>query len=218
MTGPPYPHPPYPPSFSSIGQFQIGVSPIGSIAPFDPWATIMSQYANSPALTAMITAFNAAMDTTAFSDNFYDMMWNIQTSQGYGLDVWGRIVGVTRVLSIPGMISYFGFGEAGAAGFGQGSFYQGQQLTTNYVLSDADFRRYIQAKAAANICGGGIPQVNAILLALFPGRGACHVADGLNMSVTYTFSFALSAAEVAIVTNLAQVLTAAGCVINLSHL
>ena len=218
MSGPPYPHPPYPPSFSSIGQFQIGVSPLGSIAPFDPWATVLSQYANSPTLTTMITEFNAAMDTTVFSDSFYDLMWNIQTAQGYGLDVWGRIVGVTRVLSIPGTISFFGFGEAGDAGFGQGSFYMGQQLTTNYVLTDTDFRRYILAQAAANICSGAIPAVNAILLALFPARGKCYVADNLNMSVTYTFFFQLSAVDVAIVTNIANVLTAAGCAISISQL
>jgi len=27
-------------------------------------------------------------------------IWNIQTARGVGLDIWGRIVGVTRVLQV----------------------------------------------------------------------------------------------------------------------
>ena len=41
---------------------------------------------------------------------------------------------------------------------------------------------------------------NAILLALFPNRGDVFVTDDGNMSMTYTFNFALSAVEAAIVT------------------
>ena len=49
------------------------------------------------------------------------------SAKGYGLDVWGRIVGLLtgRVLKIPNSEINFGFSEAGtasAAPFGQGSF------------------------------------------------------------------------------------------------
>jgi len=161
VTGPPppFPHPSQPSAVAGIGQFQIGVSPIGDIPTFDPWVTLLSQYANSPVITSIILAFNSAMDFTQTMSNFYDMMWNIQTAQGYGLDVWGRIVGVSRTLTIPGTTQYIGFGEAGTSwtGFGQGIWYSGSGLTQNYVLGDADFRRMILAKAATNITDGSIP-------------------------------------------------------------
>lgn len=220
MSGPPYPHPSPVPGSNAIGGYAIGVGPIGDIATFDSWSTLMMQYANSPAITAMITEFNAAMDMTQNIDNFYDLMWNVFTAQGYGLDVWGRIVGVSRAISIPGSVQFFGFTEAGLSwtGFNQGGFFTGANLTTNYVLTDDDFRKLILAKAAGNISGGAIPAVNKILLNLFPGRGNCYVADGLNMSLTYTFTFALTPVELAIVSQLAVLPSAAGVIINIAQL
>lgn len=219
MSGPAYPHPNPAPGSNGIGFFQIGISPIGTIPTFDPWTTIIAQYANSPILTAMIESFNAAMDMTEPLDNFYDMIWNIQTAIGYGLDVWGRIVGVQRAIQIPGSVLLFGFEEAGASwtGFNQGGFYSGQSISQNYLLQDSDFRTLILAKAAGNISDGAIPSVNQILLTLFPNRGACYVVDGLNMSLTYTFHFQITPPELAIVSQLNVLPNAAGVIINVAQ-
>lgn len=220
-TGPPYPR--YPngaPGSNAIGTFTIGVSPIGTISPFDPWLTVLSQYANSPRLTAMITSFNAAVDQTQNMDNLYDLVWNVATAVGYGLDVWGRIVGLPggRTLHIPGSTDFLGFNEAGSwTGFGQGGFYSGGGTSTNYVLGDPDFRTLILAKAAGNISDGSIPSINRILLSLFPLRGACYVADGLDMSLTYTFAFPLTPIELAIVQQAGVLPNPSGVVINISQ-
>lgn len=218
MSGPPYPRPV--PGSGAIGTFIIGISPIGTVAnPFDYWTTVISQYANSPVLTAMIGAFNDAMDTTTNLDNFYDFIWNVNTASGYGLDVWGRIVGVTRVVQVPGTpVGNFGFQEANSwVGFGQGVFFSGGSVTTNFVLNDTDFRTLILAKAASNICDGSIPAINAILLGLFPGRGTVYVADGLNMTLTYTFTFALTPAELAIMAQTGVLPNPCGVAINIVH-
>ncbi len=199
MTGPPIPSGPTPGS-NSIGQFQIGISPIGDIVPFSFWNTILSQYANSKILTQLIANFDSYIDQTQNIDEFYDNIFNVNTAVGYGLDLWGRIVGVQRVLSV-GITTYFGFAEQqpSVGTFGQSPFYSGQTVTANFSLSDNAFRILIFAKALANICDGSIPAINKILLSLFPNRGNAFVADGLNMSMTYTFNFALSPVEAAIV-------------------
>jgi hypothetical protein len=128
------------------------------------------------------------------------MVWNVETAQGYGLDVWGRIVGVQRVLDVQAS-EVFGFKEAlpGASTFGEGVFYSGGPTSGNLALSDSAFRQLIYAKAAANICDGSIPAINRVLMLLFPGRGDCYVTDGLDMTMTYTFTFVLTAVERAIV-------------------
>ena len=218
MTGPPYPHPDPAPGSTGIGDFIIGVSPIGTIAAFDVWATVLSQYANSPRLTAMIVSFNEAMDQTANFDNLYDFIWNITTATGYGLDVWGRIVGVARTLTLPSGVDYLGFGEAGSSwtGFGQGGFYSGGGISPNLVLSDADYRVLILAKAAGNISDGSIPALNAILMRLFPNRGDAYVVDGLDMSLTYTFTFPLAPVELAIIQQSGVLPNPAGVVVNIS--
>jgi hypothetical protein len=197
--GPPYPHPNPAPGSNAIGAFQIGVSPIGTIPPFDLWATVISQYANSQTLDSLLVSINAALDPTLNLDNFYDFIWNVMTAQGVGLDIWGRIVGVTRVVAIPAGSSFFGFNEASSwTGFGQGGFFSGQTITATFSLPDDQFRTLILAKAAANICDGSIPGINAVLLALFPHRGDCFVTDGQNMTMTFQFNFVLTAPEVAI--------------------
>jgi hypothetical protein len=199
MSGPAFPPGPQPGS-NSIGKFQVGVSPIGDIIPFNVWSTILAQYANSPILTTLIGNFQQYLDQTVNYEMLFDDIWNINTAQGPGLDVWGRIVGVQRVLAVANTV-YFGFAEAlpGVGTFGQSPFYSGQTATSNFALSDSAFRTLIFAKALSNISNGSIPSINQILLSLFPNRGNCYVIDGLNMTMTYFFNFALTPVETAIV-------------------
>jgi hypothetical protein len=178
--------------------------PIGStflsVSDFDYRRTIISQYANAASLLTLIGAANQWLNPASNFANFYNTIWNLDTAQGVGLDIWGRIVGVTRVLQIS-TSSYFGFEEAqlGSESFNNAPFYTGQQTTNNYTLSDNSFRTLIIAKALSNICDGSIPAINLILLYLFPNRGNCYVSDNLNMTMTYTFDFLLTPVEVAIV-------------------
>lgn len=178
--GPPYPRyaPGAAPGGNAIGAFIIGKSPIGDVAAFDPWATILAQYSNSQRIDDLINSFNAALDPTQSLDSFYDLIWNVDTAQGNGLDIWGRIVGVARTVQIPSLGASFGFQEAGGSwtGFNQAPFASGA-LGTTISLLDADFRRLIMAKAATNVTDCSIPSINAILLALFPKRGNCFVVD-----------------------------------------
>lgn len=201
MTGPDINRPR--PGSNAIGDFVIGVSPIGTIPPFDFWATIISQYANSAVLTQMISNFFDYIDQTRNMDEFFDFIWNVDTAKGHGLDVWGRIVGVNRTLNLAEGSKYFGFEEAtsiSADPFGQSPFYSGHDATTTFYLTDDAFRVLIFAKALANISDGSIPGLNQILLNLFPGRGNCYVTDDGGMAMTYTFDFELTAVEAAIIT------------------
>jgi hypothetical protein len=164
--------------------------------------TIISQYSTSPTINRLISNFNDYIDPSVDIDNFFNLVWNVDTAVGYGLDVWGRIVGVGRVLQVSSTPKFFGFNEASnvsADPFNTSPFYSGQQISSNFILADDGFRVLIFAKALANICDGSIPAINQILLTLFPGRGNCYIADGLNMSQTYTFLFHLTPVEAAIV-------------------
>ena len=167
--------------------------------------TILAQYSNSPTLLQLIENFNGYIDPTVNLDAFYDDMWNIYTANGYGLDVWGRIVGVTRVINVPTTVDFLGFEQAAPAPivpFDYGIFYNGSQaVTTNYNLTDDAFRTLILAKGLSNICNGSIPAMNQILINLFSGQGLgnVYVTDGLNMTMTITFTNAPSAVQLAII-------------------
>lgn len=203
-------YPPVPPS--DIGQFVIGESQIGELSGFDYKETIYSQYGNSPTITTLIEAFSACLDPTGLLVEFFDLMWNVDTAVGYGLDVWGRIVGVQRVLQVANE-DFFGFAQQlpNITTFGFGQFYSGSPITSNFSLTDQAFRQLIIAKALANICDGSIPGINNVLLTLFKGRGDCWVTDNQNMSMTYTFAFDLTPVDVAIISQSGVLPRSCGC-------
>lgn len=203
------------PGSNGIGNFIIGVSPIGDIPTgnFDVWATVLSQYANSSILMQLILNMDDYLDQTINFQSFFDLIMNVDTAQGYGLDVWGRIVNVSRTLSVTDPNSIFlGFEEAGspAQPFNQAPFFSGQQVNDNFILTDTAYRTLIFAKALANICDGSIPAINQILLNLFPNRGNCYVVDGLDMTMTFKFEFVLSAVELAIISQSGALPTSTG--------
>jgi hypothetical protein len=163
---------------------------------FDVRATLISQYANSPVLLGIIDRLAAMLDRGSLIDDFYDLVWNVATAAGWGLDVWGRIVGVSRVLRIPADVPHFGFAEQP---LDQAIFYGGGIVTKNFYLTDDAFRRLVLAKAALNVSDGSIPSINAAMRALFPDRGNSHVRDDGGMAMTYVFGSQPSAVELAII-------------------
>lgn len=152
--------------------------------------TVISQYSNSTVLAQLITNLNQYIDPSANLEQFYNLIWNVDTAEGYGLDVWGRIVGINRVIQVAAG-SYFGFQEANdRTGFNQSPFMLfGSPTTVNYSLTDEAFRLLIFAKAASNITDCSIPAINQILRNLFPGRGNVYVTDGANAIFGTFFGF-----------------------------
>jgi hypothetical protein len=185
---------------NGIGQFIIGESPIGD-QPFDWTQTLYSQYANSDVMIGWLTSFSGWIDANQQIDAFYDQEFNIATAVGYGLDVWGRILGIGRVLFIDIASPYVGFAESGDTnykGWNQAPWYNGESLVGNYALSDDAYRVLLMAKAAANIWDGSTLGLNRILRILFPGQVA-YVTDNLNMTMHYVFGFTLTAVQSAII-------------------
>lgn len=71
--------------------------------------TIISQYGASSIICQLIENMDEYIDPSADFTQFYNMIWNVDTAQGIGLDIWGRIVGVQRNLTVPASRNYFGF-------------------------------------------------------------------------------------------------------------
>lgn len=172
-------------------------------------STVISQYGNSPTLVQLVKNIDGYIAPDTNIDNFYNLMWNVDTATSYGLDCWGRIVGVGRVLQLS-TEPFFGWGHGGTSsglGWNQAIFFHGTNFTANYALLDGPFRNLILAKALANICDGTIGAINQILINLFgpdgplpvPG-GNSYCTDGEDMTMTYTFPSALTPVQEAIIT------------------
>lgn len=166
--------------------------------------TIISQYANSPTIGAMIANMNEYIDPRVNMETFYNFVWNVDTAQGFGLDIWGKIVGVSRLLRIAANTKTLGFTNSSIppdwAPLNQGTFFTGAMSGQAFLLPDDIYRTLILTKALSNIVATTAASMNQLLRNLFPGRGVCYVIDNGGMSMTYYFEFDISPAEYAILT------------------
>jgi|SRR5882724_920057 len=170
----------------------------------DHGRTIISQYGVALTLQAIIEDLNDALDPRVNVAEFQDAIWNVNTATGFGLDIWGKIVGISRLLRIPGNLNTFGFTNTSVPAdwrpFGQGTFYTGTTTSQTFLLPDDAYRTLVLTKALANIVRTTSPAINALLRNLFPGRGRCYVIDSGGMAMVFVFEFDLSMVEYAILT------------------
>lgn len=163
----------------------------------------MKQYAASPIIQSLVEYRTGYFDT-GWQDDFYDVVWNVDTAQGFGLDIWGRIVVIGRSIQVQ-YSDFFGFNtEASDQSwnpFDQESFYDGPEQTQTFVLADQAYRVLVLAKALTNISAADSKSLNSVLKQLFPARGAAWVNDLGSMAMRYTFNFALEPWERSVVLN-----------------
>ena len=174
----------------------------GSNSNFDPNATIISQYANSPTIVQLIRNMDTYINPGTNFDDFYTYVWNIETAQGFGLDILGRIVNIGRTLEVAADEPTFGFTEGGPdyQPFNQAPFYNGPPETSTFLLSDSAYRTLILMKALLNISNSSAASINQLLKNLFQNRGQCYVRDDGDMQITFVFKFKLLPFERAILT------------------
>lgn len=183
---------------------------------------LISQYAQSPVLTALICNYAEYFDQSANWNNFYQYVWNIDTAQNWGLDFWGKVLGVTRYLTIPVTADYLGFqgaaGTASGSAFDVGVFFDGATATQNYALLDPDYRTLLYAKAFANICRCCIPVLNQLMRMLFSDYGDAYCLDDGNMQMTYYLGFTPTAVQLAIVEQSGVLPHPTGVAVTVTHL
>lgn len=161
--------------------------------------TIMSQYANSPAILGLIQHLNDVIDPQYFIDDFYEYVYRLSTAKGFGLDIWAEKVGVSRNAPMQDPNSKtFGYQtspdqEPNFTPFNVAPFSDGGAFSS-YKLPDSDLRKLIIIKAALNILYATAMNINKFLLMIFGGKRAYYNIIG-HMSAEYVFEFSLSPFE-----------------------
>ena len=172
-----------------------------------PHETLLAQYANSPTITALVERFNEWIDPSIDLDSLCRNIWDIETANDHGLDIWGRIVGVGRYLELEDSPAYTGFTEAytentkhtGPQPFGSGgALFNGMPVSKTHRLASDAYRSVILWKAMANISDATIPSINRLLRFMFNGRGRAYAHDTGDMTMRYVFEFFLTPVEKAV--------------------
>lgn len=178
--------------------------------------TLMSQYANSPIICNLIASINDCIDPAKSIADFYKLAFNIKTAQGFGLDIWGRIVGVNRNISIPpDDVEAFGFKTSPQSfqPFNSQPFSSAGARFSAYRLSDERFRTLIMIKAAANILNATAPNINKYLRMIFPDKRVYFLITG-HMKGRYFFEFIPNKFERHIIYNLGLLPRPSGVLID----
>lgn len=156
--------------------------------------TLLTQYANSPVIVGLLEGLNEAIDPSINIEAFYDTVFNLSTAEGYGLDIWGRIVGVNR--NVPyavGSDPLFGFNGTGFKPFNVAPFNGSGSGFSAYQLPDDKFRQLIIIKAYSNILYATAPNINKFLYYIF--KKLCYYSVLGGMHAQYIFEFSPDAFE-----------------------
>ncbi|QMV32362.1 hypothetical protein T2_00045 [Ralstonia phage Elie] len=169
--------------------------------------TIQKQYANSPVLTGLLAFMDQWLNPEKFTVDFLSWVWDINTAQGFGLDIWGRILGLSRYLKVvPTPGNNMGWNTAPTTGqtnwkpWSVAPFWSGTQLANGtYALDDTNYRNLLMIKAAANIAASDAKSINFLLRQLFGSTGTAFVGDDLDMTCNYFFFFTPTPVQKAII-------------------
>lgn len=140
---------------------------------------IIWQYENAESLKKLIVQKDAWYDENlkAFWKKIIDDFLNISTANDWGLNLWGKILDVTRIYNVNGSL---------------------------VTLSTELYRRLILGKLQLIRSNGTVPEINKYLNFIFSpyvteSSFAATVRDNLDMSVVYVLNFDPTDEELALI-------------------
>lgn len=176
------------------------------------------QYANAHYLNALLSGnldfFKSA--TFDFFKNWYSDVFNLDTANAFGLEVWGRILGVKRPSSVPQNYvidneNVFRFKNVNDNSWhsiwlsGNPSKFQielspGNESVQGAIpISDSMYRRCLKARLFLLYSNYSVNDINRYLNYLFPNKGV-YARDNLNMTMDIVFNYVPSDVELSIIT------------------
>lgn len=179
---------------------QLRVNCPDIISDIDALEPVISQYAASPRILALLVKQAALLDPGRDLMLYYDGIFNPKSAQGVGLDIWGRIVGIGRMLWMANT-EFFGFAYQLMENFDQAPFWIESLAQGQFRLADEAYRFLIFYKAAANIGRGDMASINDLLNSLFEadrGPANSYVLEVGVMEIRAVFNFYLSGYEQAL--------------------
>lgn len=160
--------------------------------------TVQSQYAASPRILALAAQYWQLLDPTPSADLMISKMIDPSTAEGYGLDVWGRIVGIKRAL-VPVGGDYLAFAPPSNVTNPDGNSWNNapfNPVNSAGYASDAIYRVYVYVKAMLNIGNGSLADLNRYFSLLFPDSGIKIIHSGTMIIRVLDFNARLTAADI----------------------
>ena len=160
-----------------------------SIEPSTLYTTrLIGQYANSPVMLKLANGLGTLFDESGFIANWYNVVFNLETATGYGLDVWGLILNRSREFVYQGTKYYL----QGAQTIGSVTF-TAEQMENLY-------RKILQLTAMRYIGNASLASLNSLIQFVFKEDGECYCLEyEAAMHIRYVFRFYLNDVQKAVI-------------------
>lgn len=184
--------------------YWVEVTSTMGIVPVDTLSAVTWRFDQSPNLLSLLKAKNTwyASNHTTFWRGWNNAIFDLKNANNFGVAVWAFILNVPLTsLSLRDSYRYWAFGptrdnftdsnEPGQINPTGGNFpplVQGGSISTLEEKVQA-----LRLKYYALTTDCSIASINAALADVFDGKGLCYVEDHEDMSMTYVFTFPISA-------------------------
>lgn len=156
---------------------------------------MISQYANSPKFVALVSGLTSIFSNAQTLEDWYNVVFNIKTAEGFGLDIWGSILNQGRAFSYIDPDS----------GDTENVYLKGAQTVSgiSYTADQIEeiYRQVLFLKAMSNITNATLASLNQMLQFYYQGRGRVYVINVGTMQIRYVFEFYVNKLEKAIFTS-----------------
>lgn len=151
---------------------------------------MLSQYANSPKYVSLYNGLTELFNNAKTIEDWFNVVYNLNTAEGFGLDIWGKILNQGR---------QFSYDDNGTTV----NVYLGGEQTVGGITYSADYmenmyRTVLFLKALSNVTNCSLASLNNLLQFYYKNRGVVYVMEYPPMEIKYIFEFYVSDLEKAI--------------------
>lgn len=155
---------------------------------------LLWQYNDAPNLATLLQKKQTWYDVnqTGFWEDWIRDVFNLQTANDFGLSVWSIVLDMPLVAQLqPTPVTKMGWGFGTyRKNFEHGNF--NRDGVEPIILSTEQRRLALRLRFFQLTTRGAIPEINEFLSRVFAGYGPAYVLDGLDMTLTYVFTFSPS--------------------------
>ena len=142
---------------------------------------MISQYANSPKFVKLVEGMREQFNNTKTIEDWFNIVYNLKTATGYGLDVWGLILNQSRLLS------YVENGVTKTV-YLKGAQTVGGESYTDEQIEDY-YRMLLFFKAFSYTTNSTLKSFNDLLRFYFPADKRVYAQEIGTMAIELVFEF-----------------------------
>ena len=148
---------------------------------------MLSQYANSPVFVKLVNGIKDQLDNSKTLNDWYNIVFNLKTATGFGLDIWGKILNQSR------RVSYDDNGTT------VNVYLQGAQTVdgVSYTAEQMEdlYRTVLFFRAFSYITNCTVKSLNELLLFYFNDYTS-DTESGKNKKIVYVYELGTMSIEV----------------------